>query len=53
MHYEKLIRLANEADIIAGNMEEALALGGKEGKNIQEIFNNIFRKLKPKKKGLY
>ena len=49
MHYEKLIRLANEADIIAGNMEEALALGGEEGKNIQEIFNNIFRKLKPKK----
>ena len=47
-HYEKIIKLANDSDIIAGNMEEARALAGEERKNIQEIFNNIFKKLKPK-----
>ena len=51
-HYEKIIELANRADIIAGSMEEALELAGNKGQNTQEVFENIFRKLKPKENRL-
>lgn len=47
-HYQKLIEIANDADIIAGNMEEAIELAEHKGKTIQDIFENIFKKLKPK-----
>ena len=51
-HYEKIIELANKADIIAGSMEEAVELAGNKGETPQEIFENIFRKLKPKENRL-
>ena len=51
-HYEKIIELGNKADIIAGSLEEALELAGKVGENIYDIFNSIFRKLRPKENRL-
>ena len=50
---KKLIELTNDFDIIAENMEEAMALSGEERKNIKEIFNKILKKLKPKRKQDY
>ena len=47
-HYDKLIELANDADIIAGNFEEAKEFAGGKTDDIEEIFINIFEKLKPK-----
>ena len=47
-HYHKLIEIANDADIIAGNMEEALELSDHKSKEIKEIFEIIFKKLKRK-----
>ena len=45
---DKLIELANEADIITGNMEEAMELAGATNMNdIDDIFRNIFSKLSP------
>ena len=51
-HYEKIIELGNEADLIVGNMEEALELAGTKGENIKEDFEIIFKKLKPKENRL-
>lgn len=48
LHYEKIIELANVADIIAGSMEEASELAGIESQNPKEICSAIFSKLKPK-----
>ena len=45
-HNHKLIEIANYADIIAGNMEEALELADHKGNDIKEIYKNIFKKLK-------
>ena len=47
-HYDKLLDLMNDADIIAGNMQEAEDFAN-IGKNKKEIiFENILNKLKPK-----
>ena len=45
-HNQKLIEIANDADIIAGNIEEAMEMADNKGNDIQEIYKIIFRKLK-------
>ena len=45
-HNHKLIEIANDADIIAGNYEEAVELADRKGNDIREIYKNIFKKLK-------
>lgn len=45
-HNQKLIEIANDADIIAGNIEEAVEMADNKGNDIQEIYKIIFRKLK-------
>ena len=52
LHYDKLIELANEADIIAGNMMEAITFANIGERENREIFDNILGKLKPKEKRL-
>ena len=47
--YEKIIELGNKADIIVGSMGEAKELAGIERDNYEDVFRNIFMKLKPKK----
>ena len=47
--YEKIIELGNKADIIAGSMGEAKELAGIDRDNQEDVFRNIFMKLKPKK----
>lgn len=47
-HYNKLIELANDADIIAWNLEEAKEFSGGKTDDIEEVFINIFEKLKQK-----
>ena len=45
---DKLLELANDADIITGNMEEAMELAGATSPDdVDEIFKNIFSKLSP------
>ena len=44
-HNHKLIEIANDADIIAGNYEEAVELADRKGNDIREIYKNIFKKL--------
>jgi len=51
-HYEKIIELGNKADIIAGSMGEAKELARIERDNYEDVFRNIFKKLKPKKNRL-
>jgi len=51
-HYEKIIELGNKADIIAGSMGEAKELARIERDNYEDVFRNIFNKLKPKKNRL-
>ena len=48
-HHEKIIELANDADIIAGNREEAMEFVGQKYDDIKIIFENMFEKLKPNK----
>lgn len=52
MHYDKLIELGNKADIIAGSFQEAKELAGTDANNTQDVFINIFKKLKPKENRL-
>ena len=49
-HSEKIIEIANKADMIAGNINEAEILSGikADGNNVKEIFENIFLKLAPR-----
>ena len=47
--YEKIIELGNKSDIIVGSMGEAKELAGIERDNYEDVFRNIFMKLKPKK----
>ena len=51
-HYDKILELANDADIITGNLEEALEFSGQQSKDIDTIFQIIYEKLKPKEKRL-
>ena len=51
-HREKIIELANDADIIAGNMEEAMEFVGHKSDDIKNIFEIMFEKLKPKENRL-
>jgi len=51
-HHEKIIELANDADIIAGNMEEAMEFVGHKSDDIKNIFEIMFEKLKPKENRL-
>lgn len=45
---DKLLELANDADIITGNMEEAMELAGATNSDdVDEIFRSIFSKLNP------
>ena len=48
----ELIEIANEADIIAGNMEEAIELANTGDNSKEKIFENIFNKFKPKQNRL-
>ena len=52
IHYDKMVELANDADIIAGNLEEALEFSGNKSKDIDTIFQIIYEKLKPKENRL-
>ena len=52
IHHEKIIELANYADIIAGNMEESLEFVEHKSDNIKNIFEIMFEKLKPKENRL-
>lgn len=47
-YQDKLIELANDADIISGNMEEAIEFAGYKPPEVEDIFKIIFDKLKPK-----
>ena len=49
-HSEKIIEIANKADMIVGNINEAEILSGikADGNNVKEIFENIFLKLAPR-----
>lgn len=47
-HLEKIMEIANKADIIVGNLEEAEELSGEKGNSIKVIFEKIFTKLTPK-----
>ena len=49
---EKLLEIANNADIIAGNMDEALELSDHKSNDNIEIFEIIFKKLEPKENRL-
>jgi len=51
-YQDKIIELGNEADIICGNMEEAVGFAGEKPKEIEKIFEIIFSKLKPKENRL-
>ena len=51
-YYDKLIELANDSDIIVGNMEEAKEFAGGKTDDVEEIFKIIFEKLKPKENRL-
>ena len=52
MHYDKLIELGNKADIIAGSFQEAKEFAGTDANNTQDVFINIFKKLKQKENRL-
>ena len=52
IHYDKIVELANDADIITGNFEEALEFSGNKSKDIDTIFQIIYEKLKPKENRL-
>ena len=45
---DNLMAIANKADIIAGNMEEAKEFAEHQRETPEEIFKNIFKKLRPK-----
>ena len=49
-HSEKIMEIANKADMIVGNINEAEILSGikADGNNVKEIFENIFLKLAPR-----
>ena len=49
-HSEKILEIANKADIIVGNINEAEILAGVKADkdNIREVFENIFKKIAPK-----
>lgn len=47
-HKEKITELANDADIIAGNKEEAMEFTGNKTDDIEKIFEIMFEKIKPK-----
>ena len=51
-YYDKMLELANEADLIIGNMEEAVELAGNKPEMVESIFEIIFEKLKPKENRL-
>ena len=51
-HHDKIVELANNADIITGNLEEAIEFSGHQSKDIDTIFQIIFEKLKPKENRL-
>ena len=40
-YQDKIIELGNEADIICGNMEEAVGFAGEKPKEIEKIFINL------------
>jgi adenosine kinase len=46
-NYEKIIEIANDSDIIVGNIDEAQELAKSGGIEINKIFEIIFKKLKP------
>ena len=52
LHYDKILDLANDSDIITGNFEEAMEFSGNQSKDIDTIFKIIYEKLKPKEKRL-
>ena len=49
-HSEKIMEIANKADMIVGNINEAEILSGikSDGNNVKEIIENIFLKLAPR-----
>lgn len=47
-HNEKILDIANKADIIIGNYSEAQELAGEKGDNTRSIFEKIFKKLVPR-----
>lgn len=51
-HYEKFMEIANKADMIIGNMEEAEVLAGGKGATFQQTFENVHKKLIPKNRTL-
>lgn len=51
-YLDKIIELGNDADIITGNMEEAIELAGTKKEKREEIFKIIFEKMKPKENRL-
>lgn len=51
-HYDKILELANDADIITGNLDEALEFSKQQSKDIDTIFQTIYEKLKPKENRL-
>ena len=51
-HHDKIVELANDADIITGNLDEALEFSGHQSKDIDTIFQIIYEKLKPKENRL-
>ena len=44
-HNEKIIDIANRADIIIGNISETQELAGEKGNNTRSIFGKLFKKL--------
>jgi adenosine kinase len=49
-HYNKILEIANYADMVVGNMEELQAFAGDNSNNSHEVFEKAFKKLDPKER---
>lgn len=50
VHYDKILEIAQYADMIVGNMEEIQALVGSKGESKKEIFEKAHKLLTPKER---
>ena len=49
-HYDKIVEIGNLADMIVGNMEELQAFAGENSDNYKDVFEKVYKKLKPKER---
>ncbi len=49
-HYDKILEIANYADMIIGNLEEMEAFAGVKGAEAKEVFEKVYKKLASKER---